>query len=83
MCAYVISSLIIPYQELLGNYDHEKSNQHDACIIPYQELLGNYDINLYNRDYYRDYTIPRAIRELWRKNIEGAGTAGLYHTKSY
>ena len=34
---------IIPYQELLGNYDKVvKFIGYDA-IIPYQELLGNYD----------------------------------------
>ena len=34
---------IIPYQELLGNYDalHKLGRRHS--IIPYQELLGNYD----------------------------------------
>ena len=32
---------IIPYQELLGNYDHVAIAK---IIIPYQELLGNYDL---------------------------------------
>ena len=45
--------MIIPYQELLGNYDWICRTTQAPCIIPYQELLGNYDINLYNRDYYR------------------------------
>ena len=35
---------IIPYQELLGNYDHVVHRDLAAVIIPYQELLGNYDI---------------------------------------
>ena len=35
--------LIIPYQELLGNYDPGKGVQGKTEIIPYQELLGNYD----------------------------------------
>ena len=35
--------LIIPYQELLGNYDQLDANQTPDAIIPYQELLGNYD----------------------------------------
>ena len=36
---------IIPYQELLGNYDLEGISPRGASIIPYQELLGNYDKN--------------------------------------
>ena len=35
--------LIIPYQELLGNYDVEDLLKCLTMIIPYQELLGNYD----------------------------------------
>ena len=34
---------IIPYQELLGNYDLLCVVQQLNQIIPYQELLGNYD----------------------------------------
>ena len=34
---------IIPYQELLGNYDNDILGSTKANIIPYQELLGNYD----------------------------------------
>ena len=34
---------IIPYQELLGNYDNRNIGKRDNPIIPYQELLGNYD----------------------------------------
>ena len=34
---------IIPYQELLGNYDHFTLHHSAVAIIPYQELLGNYD----------------------------------------
>ena len=37
------STLIIPYQELLGNYDLVFKIQAVQNIIPYQELLGNYD----------------------------------------
>ena len=33
---------IIPYQELLGNYDVDIDDDL-TDIIPYQELLGNYD----------------------------------------
>ena len=38
-----LHSLIIPYQELLGNYDPGNKRLTEALIIPYQELLGNYD----------------------------------------
>ena len=34
---------IIPYQELLGNYDPQYHIVVNEQIIPYQELLGNYD----------------------------------------
>ena len=34
---------IIPYQELLGNYDVLRHSKQLPIIIPYQELLGNYD----------------------------------------
>ena len=34
---------IIPYQELLGNYDWRDPAETVPPIIPYQELLGNYD----------------------------------------
>ena len=34
---------IIPYQELLGNYDNYVAAIVAWMIIPYQELLGNYD----------------------------------------
>ena len=37
---------IIPYQELLGNYDVEDVEAWRSKIIPYQELLGNYDLIL-------------------------------------
>ena len=36
---------IIPYQELLGNYDGRVEGRQGGDIIPYQELLGNYDYN--------------------------------------
>ena len=34
---------IIPYQQLLGNYDSMGRMDYSPHIIPYQELLGNYD----------------------------------------
>ena len=40
----MIYSSIIPYQELLGNYDVRDRRPRPRYIIPYQELLGNYDL---------------------------------------
>ena len=57
-------SAIIPYQELLGNYDPVRGQLHNRRIIPYQELLGNYDTWRVSSTKLKDYTIPRAIREL-------------------
>ena len=34
---------IIPYQELLGNYNLTVTMHIQTVIIPYQELLGNYN----------------------------------------
>ncbi len=36
-------STIIPYQELLGNYNKLLEIVEANTIIPYQELLGNYN----------------------------------------
>ena len=47
-------SCIIPYQELLGNYDRDEDGVLHWLIIPYQELLGNYDRA-------RPYSEPRPI----------------------
>ena len=55
---------IIPYQELLGNYDLLITHGTKSNIIPYQELLGNYDKDASGHCRFLDYTIPRAIREL-------------------
>ena len=35
---------IIPYQELLGNYNYWCLQRFLRGIIPYQELLGNYNM---------------------------------------
>ena len=39
----ILHPQIIPYQELLGNYDEFDTLEIAQEIIPYQELLGNYD----------------------------------------
>ena len=41
--AVLPQAVIIPYQELLGNYDLGTPDTWTEPIIPYQELLGNYD----------------------------------------
>ena len=74
---------IIPYQELLGNYDDEELLDRIDKIIPYQELLGNYDtgvagvVNL--------FIIP--YQELLGNYDSEDGYIvsfpELYHTKSY
>ena len=61
---FVDTSLIIPYQELLGNYDCPGQRPSAYSIIPYQELLGNYDQHHSADERVLNYTIPRAIREL-------------------
>ena len=57
-------AFIIPYQELLGNYDLRDKVAERYTIIPYQELLGNYDADRAYMNAPVHYTIPRAIREL-------------------
>ena len=37
---------IIPYQELLGNYNPLVEAIEERYIIPYQELLGNYNLSI-------------------------------------
>ena len=41
-----VCQAIIPYQELLGNYDRWALHLLKRWIIPYQELLGNYDASM-------------------------------------
>ena len=40
---FVMDVSIIPYQELLGNYNPSCIRISRSHIIPYQELLGNYN----------------------------------------
>ena len=35
---------VLPYQELLGNYNTGLALQTKSAVLPYQELLGNYNI---------------------------------------
>ncbi len=34
---------VLPYQELLGNYNLEELHELLREVLPYQELLGNYN----------------------------------------
>ena len=43
---YDVEGQIIPYQELLGNYDPDPATQPETAIIPYQELSVNYDFQI-------------------------------------
>ena len=35
--------LIIPYQEIIGNYSAQWTVESRKSIIPYQEIIGNYN----------------------------------------
>ena len=61
------SLAIIPYQELLGNYNCGRNTHLTFYIIPYQELLGNYNPSGYLCIDPQNYTIPRTVRELQRR----------------
>ena len=34
---------VLPYQELLGNYNLKQTHHNSNVVLPYQELLGNYN----------------------------------------
>ena len=36
--------LIIPYQEIIGNYSAQWTVESRKSIIPYQEIIGNYSL---------------------------------------
>ena len=38
--------MIIPYQEIIGNYSHRALSDCESAIIPYQEIIGNYSYRL-------------------------------------
>ena len=77
-----LSFNIIPYQELLGNYDWGGVMAGAHSIIPYQELLGNYD------DLTRlEVTLGIIPYQELLGNYDLSGVLfyprRLYHTKSY
>ena len=38
--------MIIPYQEIIGNYSLKEKYKVTDVIIPYQEIIGNYSSSL-------------------------------------
>ena len=40
--------VIIPYQEIIGNYSFPLPFARSGHIIPYQEIIGNYSFFLHN-----------------------------------
>ena len=72
---------IIPYQELLGNYNEYHYRNCAAAIIPYQELLGNYNAAAANQN---EISIIPYQELLGNYNILGEreGVTLLYHTKN-
>ena len=72
---------IIPYQELLGNYNRTVKLVQTRPIIPYQELLGNYNLDCFDR--YNNGIIP--YQELLGNYNLITGYVlkiKLYHTKN-
>ena len=50
MCILQVSKVhIIPYLEILGNYNQNFSSSSMMNIIPYQEKLRNYNMHLLSR----------------------------------
>ena len=73
--------MIIPYQELLGNYNRRLVDVYGGTIIPYQELLGNYNLDCFDR--YNNGIIP--YQELLGNYNLITGYVlkiKLYHTKN-
>ena len=72
---------IIPYQELLGNYNVDAHIIAPLPIIPYQELLGNY--NLF--PYFTGAEVIIPYQELlgnYNEHFRRTAGAQLYHTKN-
>ena len=72
---------IIPYQELLGNYNHINNNMMNETIIPYQELLGNYNsiVLLLSVPYIIPY---QELLGNYNRNAAMRARTALYHTRN-
>ena len=75
--------VIIPYQELPGNYNARSIVSCWIPIIPYQELPGNYNLSSPTAPVSAHYTIPRTTRELQQLGCVCWKILKLYHTKNY
>ena len=57
-------NMVLPYQELLGNYNELFPVFPAQTVLPYQELLGNYNLTYDPVNVPVGFTIPRTAREL-------------------
>ena len=72
---------IIPYQELLGNYNNDVHLRRAAAIIPYQELLGNYNA-LYTHTEVRTIIPYQELLGNYNRNAAMRARTALYHTRN-
>ena len=72
--------MIIPYQEIIGNYSEKRCLFCGHTIIPYQEIIGNYSDS--GHDWIEDVIIPyqEIIGNYSFVAIEH-NLFSLYHTK--
>ena len=73
---------VLPYQELLGNYNIASAGTMYATVLPYQELLGNYNSDERFISGILGFTIPRTVRELQLDAETAYQEALFYHTKN-
>ena len=64
MRQYEYVSLIIPYQELSGNYNYCCAMLSISAIIPYQELSGNYN-NVDDKGFHELIRPYQELSEQW------------------
>ena len=72
--------IIIPYQEIIGNYSTETGKVIQRIIIPYQEIIGNYSCKTLLP--IKPYIIPyQEIIGNYSEVIVEHSKYRLYHTK--
>ena len=75
------TEIIIPYQELLGNYNNSAMRTQWRQIIPYQELLGNY--NSFRAVLQAAAIIPyQELLGNYNCSVMMSSVLQLYHTKN-
>ena len=74
-------SRIIPYQELLGNYNSVDAVWRCAVIIPYQELLGNYN-QLDGAEHVGQIIPYQELLGNYNRNAAMRARTALYHTRN-